>query len=81
MPALVEQESRPATSIRALALKNIPAICTVHLAANAAPKLVDGRSKIGPRLAGIPYDHLPVAVDVSNLRCTLRFLHGVTILT
>jgi hypothetical protein len=80
MPALVDQQSRPAAVIRALALKDIPAICAVRLAANAAPKLIDGRSKIGPRFAGIPYDHLPVAVHESDFCCSLGDLHGVPIL-
>jgi hypothetical protein len=80
MSTLVDQESRPAAVIRALALKNIPAICAVRLAANAAPQLIDGRSEISPRLAGIPYDHLPVPIHESDFRCTLGFLHGAPIL-
>jgi hypothetical protein len=65
--------------IRTSALKNVGAIRSVDLTADAAPKLVRGCAEISSRLTSATDDDLTVAIHVSDLRRSVRFLHRAII--
>jgi len=78
-PRLNRQSRFPAV-IWAPAFENVGAIRAVCFPADAAAKLVRGRTEIGSRLASVSDDYLTIAVHESDLRRSLLFPHAATIL-
>jgi len=80
MAPRLHRQSRFAAVIWASSFENIRAIRPVYFSANAAAKLIRGRTEICSRFAGVSDDYLSVAIHESDLGRSLIFLHAATIL-